>query len=481
VSATRNDGRTDVARVDRSRLSKSLSTDAAQRLRAVTGPTKPRVLGEADSPIDAPRASRADFLAVKGVLQERLLDEIGARHLLESDNADVAAVVQEFAARAIESENVPLNEAERVRLAEELTDETIGMGPLAPLLADPAVSDILVNGPDQVYVERFGRLERTAIRFRDAEHVVRVIERIAARVGRRIDSSAPMADMRLPDGSRVNATLAPVSIDGPTISIRRFGRRRLRRDDLLALGSLSKDMLAFLAIAVRARKNILISGGTGAGKSTLLGALAEVIPDTERIVTIEDTAELILDQEHIVRLESRPSNIEGRGRITARDLVVNTLRMRPDRIIVGEVRGEEALDMLQAMNTGHDGGMCTIHANSPRDAMSRLETMVLLAGTELPSRAVREQIVSAIQLLVHVRRFEDGVRRIESIAEITGLEGLTPLLQEIYVYRRRGRQGRRVVGQFTGTGIVPRMVEELRDAGIDVPPALFQQAAAWES
>jgi pilus assembly protein CpaF len=247
----------------------------------------------------------------------------------------------------------------------------------------------------------------------------------------------------------------------------------LRRDDLLSLGSLSADMLVFLAMAVRARKNILISGGTGAGKSTLLGALAEVIPETERIVTIEDTAELILDQEHVVRLETRPSNIEGRGRITARDLVVNALRMRPDRIIVGEVRAGEALDMLQALNTGHDGGMCTIHANSPRDAISRLETMVLMAGTELPSRAVREQIVSALQLVVHVRRFEDGVRRIASIAEITGLEGMTPLLQEIFAFRRRGRQGRRVIGQFTASGIVPRMVEEIRDEGIDAPAALF--------
>ena len=462
-------------RIDRNRLSKSLSSEAAQRLKAVSARARPRVMGEMEPDPGAARAGRADYLAVKAGLQERLLDEMGARHLLDSDRQDVAAVVKDFAERAIESENVPLNDAERVRLAEELTDETIGMGPLAPLLADPAVSDILVNGPDQVYVERFGRLERTAIRFRDDEHVVRVIERIAARVGRRIDASAPMADMRLPDGSRVNATLPPVSIDGPTISIRRFGRRRLRRDDLIALGSLSGDMLAFLAIAVRARKNILISGGTGAGKSTLLGALAEVIPATERVVTIEDTAELILDQEHVVRLEGRPINVEGRGRLTTRDLLINTLRMRPDRIIVGEVRGEEALDMLQAMNTGHDGGMCTVHANSPRDAISRLETMVLLAGTELPSRAVREQIVSAIQLLVHVRRYEDGVRRIESIAEITGLEGLTPLLQDIYIYRRRGRQGRHVVGQFSPTGIVPRMVDELRDREIQVPMSLFQK------
>jgi len=460
--------------IDRRRLARSLSSEAAARLKTIAGKGGLRLTSEESDPGKAAKGGRTDYQAVKAALHERLLDEIGERGLLDSDNADVAAAVQEFAARAIESEGVPLNEAERVRLAEELTDETIGMGPLAPLLADPAISDILVNGPDKVYVERFGRLERTDIRFRDADHIVRVIERIAARVGRRIDTSSPMADLRLPDGSRVNATLPPATIDGPTISIRRFGRQRLRRADLLGIGTLSSDILDFLAIAVRARKNILISGGTGAGKSTLLGALAEVVPDTERIVVIEDTAELMLDQEHVVRMETRPPNIEGRGQIAARDLLINALRMRPDRIIVGEVRGGEALDMLQAMNTGHDGGLSTIHANSPRDALSRLETMVLMAGTELPSRAVREQIVSAINLLVHVRRYDDGVRRIESIAELTGLEGLTPLMQEIFAFRRRGREGRRVIGHFTAMGVVPRIVDELREEGVQVPAALFQ-------
>ena len=465
------------AAFDRSRLLRSLSSDAAARLRTVAGRPGGRLTREEPEPgAKAKQSGRADYQAVKAALHERLLDEIGERRLLDGDSAELTAAVQEFAARAIESGDVPLNEAERVRLAEELTDETIGMGPLAPLLADPAVSDILVNGPDQVYVERFGRLERTDIRFRDSDHIVRVIERIAARVGRRIDTAWPMADLRLPDGSRVNATLPPVTIDGPTISIRRFGRRRLRRDDLLEIGTLSPDMLEFLVLAVRARKNILISGGTGAGKSTLLGALGEAIPDGERIVTIEDTAELQLDQEHVVRMETRPANIEGRGRLLARDLVINALRMRPDRIIVGEVRGAEALDMLQAMNTGHDGGMCTIHANSPRDALARLETMVLMAGMELPSRAVREQIVSAIHLLVQVRRYDDGVRRIESVAEITGLEGLTPLMQEIFAFHRRGRQGRRIVGHFTAMGVVPRMVDELREQGVQVPATLFQRS-----
>jgi pilus assembly protein CpaF len=466
---------------DRRRLLRPLSTDAAARLRTVVSrggrPSSP----EADAAATPGKPGRADYLAVKAALHERLLDEIGERGLLESEGADVAAAVREFAARAIESEDIPLNEAERLRLAEELTDETIGMGPLAPLLADPAVSDILVNAPDKVYVERFGRIERTEVRFRDADHIVRVIERIAARIGRRIDTSSPMADLRLPDGSRVNATLPPATIDGPTISIRRFGRHRLRRDDLLKVGTLSPQILEFLMIAVRARRNILISGGTGAGKSTLLGAMAEAIPEDERIVTIEDTAELMLDQEHLVRMETRPPNLEGRGRIEARDLVINALRMRPDRIIVGEVRGGEALDMLQAMNTGHDGSICTVHANSTRDALSRLETMVLMAGTELPSRAVREQIASAIHLLVHVKRYDDGVRRIESVSEITGLEGSTPLMQELFVFRRRGKQNRRVLGHFTATGVVSRMLDELREQGIQVLPALFQPSEEGEA
>jgi len=276
----------------------------------------------------------------------------------------------------------------------------------------------------------------------------------------------------------VNATLPPVSLDSPTISIRRFGRQRLKRQDLLRLGMLSSDILEFMQIAVQARRNVLISGGTGAGKSTMLGALAEAIPDHERIVTIEDTAELILDQEHVVRLETRPPNVENRGVITARDLVINSLRMRPDRIIVGECRSAEALDMLQAMNTGHDGGMTTVHANSPRDALNRLETMVLMAGLELPSRAIREQIVSALHFILHVRRFEDGVRRVEAVSEITGLEGGTPLLQDIYRFQQTGRSGRKVVGTFVATGIVPRLAHELREKGVDVPVNIFQKAQA---
>ncbi|MCO5166235.1 MAG: CpaF family protein [Planctomycetes bacterium] len=434
-------------------------------------------------PTSQPRAAgpgKADFLAIKGRLHERLLDEIGEQNLIGSTEETIAAAVEDFVARVLAAEDLPLNTLERGRLADELKEEALGIGPLAPLMADPAVSDILVNGPQQVYVERFGKLQHTPVRFRDAEHLLRVIERIAARVGRRIDVASPLLDARLPDGSRVNATIPPVSLDYPTLSIRRFGRQRIRRDDLVRLGSISRDMVTFLELAVLARQNILVSGGTGAGKSTLLGALAEAIPHDERVVTIEDPAELILDQEHVVRFETRPPNIEGRGRIAARELVINALRMRPDRIIVGEVRGGEALDMLQAMNTGHDGSLSTIHANAPRDALARLETMVLMAGLDLPSRAIREQITLAIQLVVHVRRFEDGARRVESVAELTGMEGQTPLLQELFRFQRQGRRGRQVAGEYVATGIVPRLADELKARGIPFSYDLFRKGAVRE-
>jgi len=377
------------------------------------------VAGRNDIP--AADLGRADYLTVKGELHERLLNELNNRRLLGSGEEALAQAVRDFVARVLDVEDLTLNETERKQLADDLIEETVGVGPLASLMADPAITDILVNGPEQVYIERFGRLESTEVRFRDAEHLLRIIQRIATRVGRRVDESSPMVDARLPDGSRVNATIPPVALDGPTLSIRRFGRQRLRRSDLLRLGMLSDDMATFLELAIQGRKNVLISGGTGAGKTTFLGAVAESIPAGERIITIEDAAELILDQRHVVRMETRPSNIEGRGQITTRDLVINSLRMRPDRIIVGEVRGSEALDMLQAMNTGHDGSLTTVHANSPRDALARLETMVLMAGVDLPSRAIREQIVSAIYLIVHVRRFEDGVRRVAAIVEMIGL------------------------------------------------------------
>ena len=428
------------------------------------------------TPRDVQHASGSDYLSVKTSLHARLLDLLNQPQYLSASDEVLEQTVDEFVADVLANEDLPLNESERRQIADDLMEETLGVGPLAPLLGDPAVTDVLVNRFDQVYVERFGKLEETSVKFRNSEHLIRIIQRIAARVGRRIDESSPMVDARLSDGSRVNATLPPVTIDGPTLSIRRFGKRRLRRDDLQRLGMFSDSMRTFMQWMVVARSNMVVSGGTGAGKSTFLGAVCESIPNSERIVTIEDAAELMLDQIHVVRMETRPLNLEGTGRITARDLVVNSLRMRPDRIIVGEVRAGEALDMLQAMNTGHDGSLTTVHANSPRDAISRLETMVLMAGVDLPQRAIREQIASAIDFVISVRRYDDGVRRVESIAEITGMEESMPQMQDIFVFRQTGRQDRRIVGQFVATGIVPRRVHELRDRGFDIPLDLFRSS-----
>jgi pilus assembly protein CpaF len=455
-------------------LSRAALNLPRDHLRANTKRTTTSAMNVPSSPPPTVGHGALSYLRVKAALHQQLLSDLERRNLIQANEEQLAGFVEDFVDQALAGQDLALNEAERRQLVDDLLEETLGVGPLAPLLADPAVTDVLVNGPFRVFIERFGRLEKTDVRFRDAEHLVRIIQRIAARVGRRIDEASPMVDARLPDGSRVNATLPPVTIDGPTLSIRRFGRRRLRRDDLMELGMFSPAMRELMEWVVRGRKNILISGGTGSGKSTFLGAIAEAIPHHERIVTIEDAAELILDQDHVVRMETRPPNVEGLGRIAARDLVINALRMRPDRIIVGEVRGGEALDMLQAMNTGHDGSLTTIHANSPRDALARLETMVLMAGLDLPSRAIREQIVSAIPLVVHVRRCEDGVRRVQNIAEITGMEGDTPQMQEVFQFRSRGRQGKRLAGEFVATGIVPRVVEQMRAENYDVPLSLFQ-------
>ncbi len=420
------------------------------------------------------KSKTADYVTVKTNLHQRLLNLLNDSRYVGASDDILEETVRDFVDNVLSNEDLPLNAAEQVQLADDLREETLGVGPLAPLLGDPAITDILVNRFDQIYVERFGHLEATEVRFRDNEHLVRIIQRIAARVGRRIDESSPMVDARLADGSRVNATLPPVTIDGPTLSIRRFGKRRLKQDDLQRLNMFSPAMQTFMRWMVLARSNVIVAGGTGAGKSTFLGALCEAIPETERIVTIEDAAELLLDQVHVVRMETRPSNLEGTGRITSRDLVINALRMRPDRIIVGEVRGGEALDMLQAMNTGHDGSLTTVHANSPRDAISRLETMVLMAGVDLPSRAIREQIAAAVDLIISVRRYDDGVRRVESISELTGMEELTPQLQEIFVFKQRGRQERNILGNFEATGIVPRRVHLLRERGYDIPLDIFR-------
>jgi pilus assembly protein CpaF len=374
----------------------------------------------------------------------------------------------------LEREKTPLTMSEREQLVREVLDELFGLGPLEAFLDDPTISDILVNGAHNVYIERAGLLEKTDVRFTDDEHLMRIIERIVSRVGRRVDESSPMVDARLSDGSRVNAIIPPLALDGPILSIRRFGRNPLTADDLLRNGTLTPAMLTLLKGSVQGKLNILISGGTGAGKTTLLNVLSAFIPEQERVITIEDAAELQLKQEHVVRLETRPPNIEGKGSVRQRQLVINALRMRPDRIIVGEVRGEEAIDMLQAMNTGHEGSMTTIHANTPRDALSRLETMVSMANLNLPDKAARSQIASAINVIVQVSRMSDGSRRITSISEITGMEGPTMTLQELFVFHRQGYdENMKVRGHYRATGIRPKFTERLFGSGIVLPSDLF--------
>ena len=385
----------------------------------------------------------------------------------------VHSEVSRLAEDLLLAENVPLSTIERDRLVSEVHHELFGLGPLEPLLADATISDILVNSYSNVYIERRGRLEKTAISFKDDEHLMRVIERIVSKVGRRIDEAQPMVDARLPDGSRVNAIIPPLAIDGPVLSIRRFGADPLKMPALIENGALTREIAMLFEMCVRARLNIIISGGTGAGKTTLLNAMSAFIPTDERIVTIEDSAELQLQQPHVVRLETRPPNIENRGEVTQRDLVRNALRMRPDRIVIGEVRGGEAIDMLQAMNTGHDGSLTTIHANTARDSLSRLETMIQMTGMRLSDRAMRQQIASAVDLVIQVARLTDGTRRITSISEITGMEGETIAMQEIFLFERTGMDATgKVTGRFRTTGIRPRFAERLRQYGMQLP-AMF--------
>jgi len=374
-----------------------------------------------------------------------------------------------------EQERMPLSFGEREALIVEVLDELFGLGPLEGLLADRSISDILVNRFDQVYIEREGRLEETDVVFRDDRHLLQIIERIVSAVGRRIDESSPMVDARLMDGSRVNAIIPPLALNGPALSIRRFRTDRLGADDLVDRDSLTAPMLEFLKVAVGCRLNLLVSGGTGAGKTTLLNVLSGFIGSTERIVTIEDSAELMLRQKHVVRLETRPANIEGKGHIRQRELVVNALRMRPDRIIVGEVRGEEALDMLQAMNTGHDGSLTTIHANSPRDALYRLDTMVAMANLNIPDRAIRQQVASAIEVVVQIARLSDGTRKVTAISEITGMERDVITMQDIFVFEKLGvDEDGRVRGRFRATGIRPKCSERFTASGIQLPAQMFE-------
>jgi pilus assembly protein CpaF len=419
--------------------------------------------------------ARTDYSAIKTAIHRKLIQKLNLDKLSEIKREDVRREVSQLLESLVVGESAPMNLQERERLSQEVLDEVFGLGPLEPLLADPTVSDILVNTYKRIYIERRGILEVTPVQFRDDAHLMSIIDRIVSAIGRRVDESSPMVDARLADGSRVNAIIPPLSVDGPCLSIRRFGHDRLTAEDMLQNKTLTPPMLELLQGCVKARLNVLISGGTGAGKTTFLNVLSSYISNRERIVTIEDAAELQLHEEHVVRLETRPPNIEGKGAVAQRQLVINSLRMRPDRIIVGEVRGEEALDMLQAMNTGHDGSLTTIHANAPRDALSRLETMVAMSNLNLPDSAIRRQIASAIDLVVQVSRMSDGTRKVVSIAEITGMEGEIVTMQDIFLFRKRGiRENGEVIGEFMPTGIRPKFSERLLVTGVQLPMAMFE-------
>jgi pilus assembly protein CpaF len=412
---------------------------------------------------------------LKFSLHRRLLDRINLEALSTVAAERARNEIRAALVKLVEEEKTPLSMVERDRVIEEVLDEVFGLGPLEPLLQDPSISDILVTTPKLVFVERGGKLVRTPVEFKDTPHLMRIIEKVVSRVGRRVDESSPLCDARLPDGSRVNAVIGPVAIDGPLLSIRRFGRDPLQPAELVRHLSCTEQMMQLMQACVRARLNIIVSGGTGAGKTTLLNVLSGFIPEDERVVTIEDAAELQLRQIHVARMETRPPNIEGTGAIKIRQLVINALRMRPDRIIVGEVRGEEALDMLQAMNTGHDGSLTTIHANSPRDAVGRLEVMVGMANSNMGVRAIRQQVSSAVDLFVQIARFSDGTRRITHITECVGMEGEHVTSQDIFVFERTGlTTDGRVTGRFRPTGIRPKFYERLRASGIQLPASTFQ-------
>jgi pilus assembly protein CpaF len=423
------------------------------------------------------RLESQQFQQVKARVHRRLLERLNLSNLEKTEREQVVDTIRKVVHDLLTQDMVPLNFDEREILIGQVLDEIFGLGPLEPLVQDPSISDILVNTAHQVYIERGGRLEKTEVRFQDDRHLLQVIDRIVSGVGRRIDDSSPMVDARLPDGSRVNAIIKPLAVDGPHLSIRKFKRDALAGEDLLRLGTLTEPMLDFLRAAVKARLNILISGGTGAGKTTLLNILSSYIPGSERIITIEDSAELQLRQPHVVRLETRPSNIEGQGEVPQRMLLINSLRMRPDRIIVGEVRGAEAVDMLQAMNTGHDGSLTTLHANGPRDALSRLETMISMASLELPERAMRQQVASAIHLVIQISRLSDGSRKIMQVAEIVGMEGDIITMQDIFLFEREGvAENDIVLGRFKASGIRPKCVDRFKAYGIEVGTKLFSDA-----
>jgi len=416
--------------------------------------------------------SRDAYHEIKGRVQTRLIAEMDPKIDI-SKTEEVRATIEELFDAILTEENIILGRAERQRLFEQIVAEILGYGPLQPLLLDPSLTEIMVNGADQIYVERDGKLEKTNLTFESDEHLMRIIDRIVAPLGRRIDESSPYVDARLPDGSRVNAVIPPISIVGPTLTIRIFSKTPFTVEKMIEVGTITPEAIEFLRACVVSRLNIVISGGTGSGKTTFLNALSGFIPEEERIVTIENAAELQLQQEHVVPLESRLPNIEGKGAITIRELVVNSLRMRPDRIVVGECRAGEALDMLQAMNTGHDGSLTTAHSNSPRDTLARLETMVLMAGMDLPVRAIREQISSAIDLIVHEERMRDGSRKIVNITEVQGMEGDVIVMQDIFTFQQTGIEAGKVIGRLRPTGIRPKFMERIEQSNIHLPPSIF--------
>jgi pilus assembly protein CpaF len=422
-----------------------------------------------------PTKGQQPYAQVRDKVQRRLLSELSPT-VSTANVEEVRRALERIFNETLAEEGLPLSRSERADLLEQIVADVLGYGPIEPFLNDDTVTEVLVNGPDQVYIERDGILRETDVRFRSSAEVLRIIDRIVSPLGRRVDESSPMVDARLPDGSRVNVIIPPLSLVGPCISVRKFAKTVLTVDDLVRTNTMSKDMADFFKACILARLNLMISGGTSTGKTTLLNALSGFLPANERIITIEDAAELRLHQSHVVRLEARPANVEGRGEITIRQLVINALRMRPDRIVVGEVRGGEALDMLQAMNTGHDGSLTTAHSNSPRDTLHRIETMVLMAGMDLPLRAVREQIASAFDLIIHLDRLSDGTRKVVEVSEVQGMEGDIIVMQDIFRYVQTGNRDGRVQGYFTGAGVRPKFMDKIESYGIYLSPSIFAPA-----
>ena len=414
-----------------------------------------------------------DFYHIRDAVQHRLLTTVNG-DLALTDSDKVKQLIEENFNQTLDEENMLYNRSIRTKLLDWVTADIVGYGPIEPLLNDNDITEVMVNGYDEVFVERFGIIEATTVHFEDEQHLRRVIDRIVSPIGRRVDESSPMVDARLPNGYRVNATIPPLSLDGPILTIRKFNVRPYTAQDLIANASLSVQLVSFLKACVEARVNMVISGGTGSGKTTLLNVLSSFIPNRERIITIEDTAELQLNQRHVVRLEKRPPNIEGKGEITIRALVINALRMRPDRIVVGECRGSEALDMLQAMNTGHDGSMTTIHSNGPRDALRRIETMVLMAGFDLPLKAIREQVASSIELVVHIERMKDGTRKVVQVSEVQGMESDTIVMQDLFVFNQQGIKNGMILGGLKSTGLRPKFTTKFQANNIELPETVFE-------